>query len=412
VKTTTGLLRLFLSNDGSAEASAESTAATGFTDGTSHWIRCTWSESGSVANFYTSNDAQATNPSSVSWTQLGDADLTLTMAGIFDTDTALIVGANNAGTGNNLAGKVYRAQVYDGIDGTLVADYNAADGDWQNPKTITSTATGEVYTVNGDAFLDTAASPKVYEAIAGYFGEGEAQNVFLNSSVPVTQDVTLGVGDFTLSVHGAGTVTSSAGTATGTGYGAATDGTNNTIDVTGGGTVTFTVTGSPDYVQVESGYTSTSPIITLGAAVTRLADTEATLDLANFSDAEGSMSFELTPYFDTALATTEGIITPNATAAILAYFATTAKALTAGDGTTTISKTSSWASPGQSVTFKMRWGNSLMNISVNGVAATEVAYDGSFSPSGAITLFKSLTLGAAMKDLQIWSVDKGSDWLS
>ena len=32
--------------------------------------------------------------------------------------------------------------------------------------------------------------------------------------------------------------------------------------------------------------------------------------------------------------------------------------------------------------------------------------------TGAITLFKSLTLGAAMKRLKLYVVDKGNDWLS
>jgi hypothetical protein len=51
-------------------------------------------------------------------------------------------------------------------------------------------------------------------------------------------------------------------------------------------------------------------------------------------------------------------------------------------------------------------------MSIDGVALTETAFDGSFSPSGAITLMKSLTLGASIKGLKIYRRDKGSAWLA
>lgn len=253
----------------------------------------------------------------------------------------------------------------------------------------------------------TAIDPSI---IKGLLMEGTAQNVFLNSSVPVTQDITLGVGDFTLSVHGSGSVTSSAGTATGTGYGAASDGANNTIDVTGGGTVTFTVTGSPDYVQVESGDTSTSPIITLGVAVTRLADSGATFDIANWSDAQGSMEFVLTPYF--VGRNGGGIISTNAAQNNLLSFGTGAdQQVFLFDGTQAPSFAPVWSAVGEAVTLKLRWGSGKMRLSYNGVLGAESNYDGSFNPSGAITLFMNLSLGAAMKDLRISPADLGNSWL-
>ena len=51
-------------------------------------------------------------------------------------------------------------------------------------------------------------------------------------------------------------------------------------------------------------------------------------------------------------------------------------------------------------------------ISVDTVSGSSATYDGSFSPSGAFTLFKSLILGASIKNLKIYKVDKGEAWLT
>lgn len=114
----------------------------------------------------------------------------------------------------------------------------------------------------------------------GMLIEESSTNVFLNSQgvAAVTQNIALttaGTGKWTCSVFGAGTVTSSAGTATATGYGAATVGTPNTITVTGNGTVTYTVAGATaaTIVNVENLPYATSPIVTGSGTVTRPAET-------------------------------------------------------------------------------------------------------------------------------------------
>jgi len=71
--------------------------------------------------------------------------------------------------------------------------------------------------------------------------EPATANILLGTP-PVTQDLTLGVGSFTLQVSGAGTAEAAAGTATITGAGTASDGTPVTFAVTAGGTVTITIT--------------------------------------------------------------------------------------------------------------------------------------------------------------------------
>jgi len=153
---------------------------------------------------------------------------------------------------------------------------------------------------------------------------------------------------------------------------------------------------------------SYSPILTTGGTTkTRLADTGATLDLSNWSDAQGSMEFVLTPHFDGGAGL--GLISVQA-AALPFNFSSTAGRINMQDGTGVTSVSSAYTTD-QSITVKAIWGKGIMRFSVDGVLSAAVAYDGSFNPSGAITLFKSLTLGAAMKDLQIWSVDKGNNWL-
>lgn len=79
-------------------------------------------------------------------------------------------------------------------------------------------------------------------------GAVAAENYFLNPYAPVTQTIdftAVGTGDYTLTVHGAGTVTSADVGATGTGHGAASEGSLVTFNLSAAGTVSFTVAGGP-----------------------------------------------------------------------------------------------------------------------------------------------------------------------
>lgn len=118
-----GNLVLTWSTDGSGSVSASSSGPTGFTNGRAKWVRVTLDgNNGSnqyVATFYTSDDGE-------NWTQFGSA-VTNTATSIFDGNAPLEVGSFNTGSGQQAAGKFYRVQVLDGIDGTLVFDANFAD---------------------------------------------------------------------------------------------------------------------------------------------------------------------------------------------------------------------------------------------------------------------------------------------
>ena len=130
-------------------------------------------------------------------------------------------------------------------------------------------------------------------------------------------------------------------------------------------------------------------------------------------DAEGSISFELTPLF-LGNNGNQGIITPiSSTVARLLYFSSFGTAqIFVNDTANAVSLSNTWSTVGQTVTVKARWGRSTMRLSVDGTLAASATYDGSFNASGLVTLFKSLAQGAAIKNLTLWGVDNTDSWLS
>lgn len=95
-----------------------------------------------------------------------------------------------------------------------------------------------------------------------------AENLLLNSGSPVTQSVTLIAGTYTLKMVGSGSVSTSAGSASGTGFGSAVQGSNNVFTVTAGGSVTFTCSGSVSKFQLNSGSTAVDYCQTTSSATT------------------------------------------------------------------------------------------------------------------------------------------------
>jgi hypothetical protein len=145
---TSGLLTLDLTSTGSGALSAVSSVATGFTDGTTHWVRVTWRNSDNRVQFFTSEDGS-------SWTQLG-IDKSLDFTGIFDGTSPLYLGSlsTSSTTANLLVGTLYYFELRNGIDGTVVAKYDpsaVAILGTRNPTTLVA-STGETWTMNGSAW--------------------------------------------------------------------------------------------------------------------------------------------------------------------------------------------------------------------------------------------------------------------
>ena len=116
-----GKLNFSWSTDGLYSASTDvfSSVATGITDGSVKWVRCTLDvdngSSGRDIKFYLSDDG-------INWTQLGT---TVTQAGttsIIAGTANLLIGSDSGGSSRNARGRFYRAQVFNGIDGTKVFD--------------------------------------------------------------------------------------------------------------------------------------------------------------------------------------------------------------------------------------------------------------------------------------------------
>jgi len=160
---------------------------------------------------------------------------------------------------------------------------------------------------------------------------------------------------------------------------------------------------------------SASPVLTTGGTTkARLADTEYTLPAAYWTpvDAEGSMSFDLTPLFNTASGSSQGIVSPDATnPSRLSYFTNTDLRLSLRDGTASALLDSAWSGVLDSVAIKARWGSSTMRFSSDGTSSVSQTFDGSFNPSGNLVIGKSLTGGMCIKNLILYSSDHGDAWL-
>lgn len=142
----TGFLQLVWSEAGtSTTKSASSTVATGIADATPSWVRATLDvdngAGGHTVTFYTSSDG-------ITWTQLGAAVTTAGTTSIFSGSAPLRAGARND-DGVPMIGRLFRAQVFNGIDGTLACDL-VCDGGPVDPRF--RDRTGKTWTFTGSAW--------------------------------------------------------------------------------------------------------------------------------------------------------------------------------------------------------------------------------------------------------------------
>jgi len=128
-------------------------AAAGFTDDTTGWVKMTMDVNngagGATCRFFSAADASS-EPSS--WTQVGTDQVSAGTFTIATNADVVGIGARHDGT-LAMTGRIYRAIIRNGIDGTTVADFNP--NLWTTGTTFTSTD-GRVYTLNGTAAITKA----------------------------------------------------------------------------------------------------------------------------------------------------------------------------------------------------------------------------------------------------------------
>lgn len=149
---TTGTPRVFISVDGTATILYAATVDPPFADGTRYHLRFTRVSSTGLGKFYTSING-------TTWTQLGD-DISTTSGAIFDSNSAVHVGIHGNGIANPLTGRVYRVQIFNGIDGTLAVDFDPSKATVNTATFVTDT--GETWTAQGDAFVNATDYAGIY----------------------------------------------------------------------------------------------------------------------------------------------------------------------------------------------------------------------------------------------------------
>lgn len=141
--TETGHLGFICSSDGLAlQVGTESSVMVPASDGTRLAVRATYDSSAGEVTFYTAQHFFA------GWTQLGSVQSTTSIS-IHAGNAPLEVGSFGVGQSNLAAGLVLKAQVRDGINGTIVAnpDFTA-----ETPGTTSFVdSTGKTWMVHGDA---------------------------------------------------------------------------------------------------------------------------------------------------------------------------------------------------------------------------------------------------------------------
>lgn len=142
--------------------------------------------------------------------------------------------------------------------------YANRSGRFSNPADVglvctRSTAAYDL-TTSGAAIPFAANTPRIVPGRGLGVWEARTQR-FILPFAPATQSISLpSTGSYCLSVGPGGSVAIAAGTATISGAGTASFGSNVVINCTGTGTVTCTVTSSPAWVQLEAGAFATPPI--------------------------------------------------------------------------------------------------------------------------------------------------------
>lgn len=117
---TSGSIVFRLSTDGSTFVDTGVNLGAIAADGATIWIRATWRASDGRAQIFTASGS-LTNPVAADFAQIG-TNSTGAIPSIFNATTPVEIGSRFLGTTDVALGNFYRAQIRNGIDGTLVFD--------------------------------------------------------------------------------------------------------------------------------------------------------------------------------------------------------------------------------------------------------------------------------------------------
>jgi len=249
------------------------------------------------------------------------------------------------------------------------------------------------------------------------------------SGGPETIDFTPWTGTFTLSVYGSAAVTVAAGTAVGSGFGQATEGSPVTFSLSATGTITLTLdSGTLDLhydaamKQVEAGLFASSFIPTFGAAATRNKDeTRYPFSAEMFNQAEGMLTLKFVPeYAKGDVGSAIGLIAIRDNLTSIIHFNATVlgRSIDADVNTTTVNEI---FVAGNQYIFGVRWSTTAneLQIGIKDVDgdglwiwdATPGAYGGTFTVDSYLNLGFGNTFTNEFHALKIYDRDKGTDWI-
>lgn len=254
--------------------------------------------------------------------------------------------------------------------------------------TRSSGATSALYTDAAAALFTTYTSNQPRLSTLGLLIEQSATNYLLNSGVPATQTTgSLGTGTYVFFCNGTGSVTSSLGTATATGVGAITCslGTFQTISVTVAGTLTFTVSASVNWFDLQGQSFPTSHIVTAGATATR------SVDVATAPYSYGGTGTVFAQYLPESTSATSALFSFGAGTPELRTSnnaATTAKIQSLIDGTAALATSAATFSNGSVAKVAISFGSGSFPASLNGGTIFTA------SNATALTLTSTMLLGA------------------
>lgn len=147
-------LRLWI-YDGTTQNSSISSSLS-ISTGT-HWVRAKWNVSTGVVTFEKSDSAEEDSSDIDSWTEISTGSIAV--ASILDGGDAVEIGSRSGGGTEMFTGKIYRAQIYNGIDGTLAVDFDARS--YTKGTSFVSNMTGETWTINGASTIKMTL-PDIY----------------------------------------------------------------------------------------------------------------------------------------------------------------------------------------------------------------------------------------------------------